>query len=120
MQMLKKIYFELVAIKKELQRIRRTLEPSNIAGKLAECMKSEMNFSGSKGKEVRAIDCMALHVQALLDQSENGEKANFAEPCERCPYSMGKCQMDWGNTMLPILKKSTIGISVDKKEQTCK
>lgn len=59
------------------------------------------------GTEIRAIDCMAQHVKYLIKQDSEGRQANFAEPCEKCPYAT-QCNFEWIEIMAPVMQHTKI------------
>ena len=53
------------------------------------------------------IDCLVQHFVVFFAQSEFDEKANFAEPCERCKH-LPKCHADYQTNMRPYFEQTGI------------
>ena len=64
----------------------------------------------------QALDCMVQHINAFSGQSAERKTADYGEPCEKCKY-IKKCKFDWLSAMHPLLKKSSVKISVVHSER---
>ena len=64
----------------------------------------------------QALDCMVQHISTFYSQSVERKTADYGEPCEKCKY-IKACKLDWLSTMHPLLKKSSVKISVVHPER---
>lgn len=64
----------------------------------------------------QALDCMVQHINTFFSQSAERKTADYGEPCEKCKY-IKACKLDWLSTMHPLLKKSSVKISVVHPER---
>lgn len=64
----------------------------------------------------KAADCMAQHIKTFRNQCMNNEFADFGVPCAECQYNH-QCDFEWLTVMQPILKNSSVKISMVLKEQ---
>ena len=65
----------------------------------------------------QALDCMVQHINTFFGQSAERKTADYGEPCKKCKY-VKECKLDWISTMHPLLKKSSVKISVVHPERT--
>lgn len=85
---------------------------------------TELNEAIEKIKEItalcensqQALDCMVQHIGTFLNQATERKTADYGEPCEKCKY-IKACKLDWLSTMHPLLKKSSVKISVVHPER---
>lgn len=72
----------------------------------------------SKGEQM-AIDCVLRHFNSFLKNFNNGELADFGEPCKECKY-INECKVQWLSTIKPLLDNSGEKIKVGRfrKEAT--
>lgn len=61
--------------------------------------------------ENKPIDCMAQHIKAFHEQTEKERRADFAAPCETCPYKEN-CTFNWLSIMEPLLSQSSVQINM--------
>lgn len=59
-----------------------------------------------------ALNCMAEHIKSFCYQARNGETADFGKPCTQCS-KRGDCDYDWISRMDPLLRQSSVKISMD-------
>lgn len=60
---------------------------------------------------IETIDCVIQHMNALLRQSRQKEKADFGEPCTNCKHALKTCQFDWFARMKPLIDEANTKIS---------
>ena len=77
-------------------------------------MRKKIFQKNTEGQQ--ALDCMTQHINTFFVQSAERKTADYGEPCEKCKY-IKKCKFDWLSTMHPLLKKSSVKISVVHPEQ---
>ena len=85
---------------------------------------TELNEAIEKIKELtalcensqQALDCMVQHIGTFLNQATERKTADYGEPCEKCKY-IKACKLDWLSTMHPLLKESSVKISVVHPER---
>ena len=65
----------------------------------------------------QALDCMVQHINTFFSQSAERKTADYGEPCKKCKYDK-KCRLDWLSVMHPLLKKSSVKISMVHSERT--
>lgn len=123
---------QLVGLCKELQGMRflaadqqkQEIDIEQFADKLADCLKCSSFGVAShdfeeleESEEQNAIDCMVQHISNFFSQSVERKTADYGEPCKKCKY-IKKCNLDWLSIMHPLLKKSSVKISVVHPERT--
>lgn len=82
--------------------------------RLQSYMRKKIFQKNTEGQQ--ALDCMTQHINTFFVQSAERKTADYGEPCEKCKY-IKKCKFDWLSTMHPLLKKSSVKISVVHPEQ---
>ena len=55
-----------------------------------------------RNEKEKALDCMVQHVEIFHEQAMDEVTADFAEPCQCCPYA-GECSFNWTSIMGPLL-----------------
>ena len=63
-----------------------------------------------------SIDCIAQHLKTFHEQAVFDKKADFGEPCSRCPHAMKECRLDWLARMKPLFSRTDIQIRLDYPE----